>query len=242
MGPSSAAAAVGSRSMCCLKAVLRRPSPELWKFSLGPALPREQSDLPGADSLAVFPSNSAVGACDACRGFGRVIGVDWGLVILTKSSTLRTGVIKPIQTPAWKEIQDDGCAIPRPRAFHRDTAWSKLTQAQKDWVIEGSPNWNGKWSQTWYGIRRFFEYLESKAYKMHIRVLLCPEVPQLYRYPTCGARLKTESLLWRIGGKAGCGCRVAARRRGGRYQRFMPQAVGWSREQLESLPGLCCMT
>jgi excinuclease ABC subunit A len=39
-------------------------------------------------------------------------------------------------------------------------------------VIEGSPNWNGKWNKQWYGMRRFFEYLESKAYKMHIRVLL----------------------------------------------------------------------
>jgi excinuclease ABC subunit A len=68
-------------------------------------------------------------------------------------------------------------------------------------VIEGSPNWNGKWSQTWYGIRRFFEYLESKAYKMHIRVLLS-KYRSYTECPTCGgARLKTESLLWRIGGK-----------------------------------------
>jgi excinuclease ABC subunit A len=55
----------------------------------------------------------------------------------------------------------------------RDTAWNQLTPAQRDWVIEGSPNWNGNWNKQWYGVRRFFEYLESKAYKMHIRVL-CP--------------------------------------------------------------------
>ena len=84
----------------------------------------------------------------------------------------------------------------------RDTAWSKLTPAQRDWVIDGSPNWNGKWNQQWYGVHRFFEYLESKAYKMHIRVLLSK-----YRsYTPCqvcgGARLKTEALLWRLGIKA----------------------------------------
>ena len=69
-------------------------------------------------------------------------------------------------------------------------------------MINGSPNWNGKWNQHWFGIKRFFEYLETKAYKMHIRVLLSK-----YRsYTPCGncggARLKTESLLWRIGSKA----------------------------------------
>ena len=52
----------------------------------------------------------------------------------------------------------------------RDTAWSQLTETQQKWVIEGSPSWNGKWNQQWYGVKRFFGYLESKAYKMHIRV------------------------------------------------------------------------
>jgi hypothetical protein len=67
----------------------------------------------------------------------------------------------------------------------RDTAWSKLTPEQKHWVIEGTPSWEGNWNKQWYGIRRFFAYLESKAYKMHIRVL-CPStaatpLPQLRR-------------------------------------------------------------
>ncbi|MDH1473645.1 excinuclease ABC subunit UvrA [Comamonas thiooxydans] len=212
--------------------------PELWKFSLGLHCP--ESNLTYQEPIpSLFSFNSAVGACDACRGFGRVIGVDWGLVIPNEKLTLRTGVIKPIQTPAWKEIQDDLMRHSEAEGIPRDTAWSKLTQAQKDWVIEGSPNWNGKWSQTWYGIRRFFEYLESKAYKMHIRVLLS-KYRSYTECPTCGgARLKTESLLWRIGGKQAADAVLPPGDESGRYQRFMPQAVGWSREQLESLPGLC---
>jgi excinuclease ABC subunit A len=69
-------------------------------------------------------------------------------------------------------------------------------------VIDGVPGYkDGQWAKRWYGIKRFFQYLESKAYKMHIRVLLSK-----YRsYTPCetcgGARLKTESLLWRIGTK-----------------------------------------
>ncbi|AIJ44729.1 excinuclease ABC subunit A [Comamonas testosteroni TK102] len=211
---------------------------ELWKFSLGLHCP--ESNLTYQEPIpSLFSFNSAVGACDACRGFGRVIGVDWGLVIPNEKLTLRTGVIKPIQTPAWKEIQDDLMRHSEAEGIPRDTAWSKLTQAQKDWVIEGSPNWNGKWSQTWYGIRRFFEYLESKAYKMHIRVLLS-KYRSYTECPSCGgARLKTESLLWRIGSKQAADAVLPPGDESGRYQRFMPQAVGWSREQLESLPGLC---
>ncbi len=212
--------------------------PELWKFSLGLHCP--ESNLTYQEPIpSLFSFNSAVGACDACRGFGRVIGVDWGLVIPNEKLTLRTGVIKPIQTPAWKEIQDDLMRHSEAEGIPRDTAWSKLTQAQKDWVIEGSPNWNGKWSQTWYGIRRFFEYLESKAYKMHIRVLLS-KYRSYTECPTCGgARLKTESLLWRIGSKQAADAVLPPGDESGRYQRFMPQGVGWSREQLEGLPGLC---
>ena len=212
--------------------------PELWKFSLGLHCP--ESNLTYQEPIpSLFSFNSAVGACDACRGFGRVIGVDWGLVIPNEKLTLRTGVIKPIQTPAWKEIQDDLMRHSEAEGIPRDTAWSKLTQAQKDWVIEGSPNWNGKWSQTWYGIRRFFEYLESKAYKMHIRVLLS-KYRSYTECPTCGgARLKTESLLWRIGSKQAADAVLPPGDEGGRYQRFMPHGVGWNREQLDGLPGLC---
>ncbi|HEY4664162.1 MAG TPA: excinuclease ABC subunit A, partial [Comamonas sp.] len=80
--------------------------PYLWKFSQGLHCP--ESNLTYTEPMpSLFSFNSAVGACEACRGFGRVIGVDWGLVIPNEKLTLRTGAIKPIQTPGWKEIQDD---------------------------------------------------------------------------------------------------------------------------------------
>jgi excinuclease ABC subunit A len=206
--------------------------PDIWRFSTGLHCP--DSDLRYADPIpSMFSFNSAVGACEVCRGFGRVIGVDYGLVIPNDKLTLRAGVIKPIQTPAWAECQDDLMRHAEAAGIPRDTAWNKLTQEQKDWVIYGSPNWKGKWNQQWYGIKRFFEYLESKAYKMHIRVLLSK-----YRsYTPCetchGARLKTESLLWRIGGKEDADVVLAPEKR------FLPAGTQWSRAQLEALPGLC---
>ncbi|WP_338818785.1 excinuclease ABC subunit UvrA [Acidovorax temperans] len=206
--------------------------PELWRFSTGLHCP--DSDLRYSEPIpSAFSFNSAVGACDTCRGFGRVIGVDWGLVIPNDKLTLRSGAIKPIQTPAWQEAQDDLMRHAETAGIPRDTPWYQLTAEQKKWVIEGSPNWNGKWNQQWYGIQRFFDYLESKAYKMHIRVLLS-KYRSYTPCPVCaGARLKTESLLWRIGRKEDADAVMDP------GQRFMPQGVQWSRAQLEALPGLC---
>ncbi|MDM0082566.1 excinuclease ABC subunit UvrA [Variovorax sp. J31P179] len=206
--------------------------PDIWKFSTGLHCP--ESDIRYTDPIpSMFSFNSAVGACETCRGFGRVIGVDLGLVIPNDKLTLRAGAIKTIQTPAWKEAQDDLMRHAEDAGIPRDTPWNKLTAEQRHWVIEGSPNWKGKWNQQWYGVRRFFAYLESKAYKMHIRVLLS-KYRSYTPCPTCaGARLELESLLWRIGSKEDADAVLAP------SKRFMPVGAKWSREQLEALPGLC---
>jgi len=74
-------------------------SQQLWRWSTGLHCP--ESDLRYGDPVpALFSFNSAFGACDTCRGFGRVIGVDWGLVIPDERKTLRSGAIKPLLTPA----------------------------------------------------------------------------------------------------------------------------------------------
>jgi excinuclease ABC subunit A len=215
--------------------VLREPQDdrqECWRYSTGLHCP--DSDIRYADPTpAMFSFNSAFGACDTCRGFGRVIGVDFGLVIPDHRKTLRGGAIKPLQTPAWKECQDDLIKYSGEAGIPRDTAWGLLTEAQRQWVVDGDPAWKGNWHKQWYGVRRFFEYLESKAYKMHIRVLLSK-----YRsYTPCtacgGARLKLESLLWRVGSKADADAVLEP------PKRVLPVGVAWTREQLEALPGLC---
>ncbi len=235
--------------------------PARWRFSTGLHCP--ESNLRYTDPIpSMFSFNSAVGACDTCRGFGRVIGVDWGLVIPDQRLTLRAGAVKPIQTPAWSECQDDLMRHAEAAGIPRDTPWSKLTPEQRQWVIEGTPNFReGNWNKQWYGIRRFFGYLESKAYKMHIRVLLS-KYRSYTPCPDCGgARLKTEPLLWRVGTKADADAVLApeprraapsgesplggqrrhdsAERGGQQFRRFMPVGVAWSHEQLEALPGLC---
>ena len=205
---------------------------QMWRFSTGLHCP--DSDTRYTDPTpSLFSFNSAMGACEKCKGFGRVIGVDYGLVIPNDKLTLRAGAVKVMQTPAWKEAQDDLMRHAEAAGIPRDTPWYKLTSDHQAWVINGSPNWNGKWNQHWFGIKRFFEYLESKSYKMHIRVLLSK-----YRsYTPCGtcgsARLKLESLLWRLGTQEAADAVLPP------AERFMPVGVHWTRAQLETMPGLC---
>ena len=205
---------------------------EMWRFSTGLHCP--DSDTRYTDPTpSLFSFNSAMGACTICKGFGRVIGVDYGLVIPNDKLTLRAGAVKVMQTPAWKEAQDDLMRHAETAGIPRDTPWYKLTPEQQGWVISGSPNWNGKWSQHWFGIKRFFDYLESKSYKMHIRVLLS-KYRSYTPCETCGsARLQLESLLWRLGTKEAADAVLPA------AARFMPVGVQWSRAQLEAMPGLC---
>ena len=166
-----------------------------WRFSTGLHCP--DCDISYKDpSPSTFSFNSPIGACETCRGFGRSIGVDYGLVIPDGALSLRQGAIKPWQTESYKECQADLLKFARKRAIPLDTPWRDLTDAERAWVIEGEGEWT---KNVWYGVRRFFAWLETKAYKMHIRVLL-----SRYRsYTECsachGARLKPEALLWRVG-------------------------------------------
>ncbi|MFM9900625.1 MAG: excinuclease ABC subunit UvrA, partial [Polaromonas sp.] len=205
---------------------------EMWRFSTGLHCPDSDTRyLEPTPSL--FSFNSAMGACTTCKGFGRVIGVDYGLVIPNDKLTLRAGAVKVMQTPAWKEAQDDLMRHAEAAGIPRDTPWYKLTPEQQGWVINGSPSWNGKWSQHWFGIKRFFEYLESKAYKMHIRVLLSKYRSYTECHTCGGARLKLESLLWRLGTQAAADAVLPP------AQRFLPVGAQWRRDQLEAMPGLC---
>jgi excinuclease ABC subunit A len=190
---------------------------------------------------STFSFNSPLGACEACRGFGRVIGFDLGLVIPDESKSLREGAVKPWQTKSFAECQRDLEKFAPKFGVPLDTPWSLLPPEHRDWVVEGERGWSGKWQTQWYGIKRYFAWLESKAYKMHIRVLL-----SRYRsYTACaacqGARLKPDALLWRVGTKEDADAALATSAPAdgrGRYARYRPPGVRWPAAQLEALPGL----
>ncbi|MCL4746161.1 MAG: excinuclease ABC subunit A, partial [Burkholderiaceae bacterium] len=175
---------------------------DVWRFSS--ALHCASCDIGYADPLpSLFSFNSPIGACETCRGFGRVIGLDLGLVIPDETKTLAQGAVKPWQTKSFSECQREMKRYAPHAGVPLDVPWKDLSEAQRRWVVEGGDDWSGKWRTQWYGVRRFFAWLESRAYKMHIRVLLSK-----YRaYTPCvacgGARLKPDALLWRAGAVEG---------------------------------------
>ncbi len=150
-------------------------------------------DLPSkAPTPNLFSFNSAIGACPDCKGFGRIIGLDLGLVVPDPGKSLAGGAVKPWSTPSTEEERADLKRLCRRRGIPMDVPWRDLPAAARKTVIEGE-------GKEWYGVRGWFRWLETKIYKMHIRVLL-----SRYRsYDLCtacrGARLRPEALLVRVG-------------------------------------------
>jgi len=201
---------------------------DTWRFSS--ELHCAQCDLAyQTPTPSLFSFNSPLGACETCRGFGRTIGIDYGLVIPDETKSLRGGAIKPWQTKSYAECQQDLEKFAKLRGIPLDTPWRDLPAEARKWVMEGEGAWTKK---VWYGTRRFFAWLETRAYKMHVRVLL-----SRYRaYTPCsacdGARLKTQGVLWRIGSRALADSALGA------AARFRPHGVEWSAATLAALPGL----
>src|SRR5690606_3345908 len=147
---------------------------ETWRFSAGLHCARCDIDY-GTALPSTFSFNSPLGACEHCRGFGRVMGIDYGLVVPDETRSLRNGAIKPWQTASYKECQVEMERYAPKAGVRVDVPWRDLTDGERAWVIGGARDWKGgpsAWKHQWYGAQRFFDWLESRAYKMHVRVLL----------------------------------------------------------------------
>jgi excinuclease ABC subunit A len=140
----------------------------------------------------LFSFNSPIGACETCRGFGRNLDIDLDLVIPNPSLSLAEGAIKP-----WGGRKEDRLEYDDLRAFCRrkkipmHVPFQALSRAQKRAIIEGD--------DYYYGIRGFFSWLETKTYKMHVRVYLS-RYRSTVTCPDCGGtRFKEDTLLYRVG-------------------------------------------
>jgi excinuclease ABC subunit A len=141
----------------------------------------------------LFSFNNPYGACPRCQGFGNTIDFDLDLVVPDKSKTLAEGAIDPWTKPRYRNIFNEMKRLARSRGVPLDVPYYKLTAEQRRWVIEGD--------DAFIGVQGFFQYLERKKYKLHVRVFL-----SRYRgYALCpkckGGRLRQEALNVRVGGK-----------------------------------------
>ncbi|HEY2988677.1 MAG TPA: excinuclease ABC subunit UvrA, partial [Candidatus Binatia bacterium] len=139
----------------------------------------------------LFSFNSPLGACETCRGFGRVIDIDLDLVIPDPAKSLGDGAIKPWKTKARRTQRlTEFCES---KKIPMKKPWGELSEKQKKLIVEGDGRFKG--------IRGWFQRLERKSYRMHVRVFLSRYRAYLI-CPDCqGSRLKPDALNFRIEGK-----------------------------------------
>jgi excinuclease ABC subunit A len=145
----------------------------------------------------LFSYNSPLGACADCRGFGRVIAVDWEKVLPDHSRTIAQGAIKAWTGRSSEWEREVLQRFAKKRKIPLDVPWSELSEPQRRLVIDGEGTWEGG---KYPGVAAWFKWLESRTYKMHVRVFL-----SRYRdYVPCttcgGARLNATARSYRVGG------------------------------------------
>ncbi|MCL5005108.1 MAG: excinuclease ABC subunit UvrA [Acidobacteria bacterium] len=149
-----------------------------------------------------FSFNNPAGACPRCQGFGNTIDFDMDLVIPDKNKTLGEGAIEPWTKPRYRGFQTEMRRAARARGIPLTVPFYSLTPEERKWVLEGDDDF--------WGLRGFFNYLERKKYKLHVRVFL-----SRYRgYTLCsecqGGRVRKDALNVRIQGKNIVGvCRLS---------------------------------
>ncbi len=151
----------------------------------------------------LFSFNNPLGACPDCRGFGRVIGIDYDRVMPDRSLSIAGGVVKPFQSGQSRECQRDLLRACAEHDIDVHLPFEELPEADQRFVIGGETGADitaeELWENArWYGIDGFFKWMEKRTYKMHVRVFL-----SRYRaYKPCeschGGRFQSETLNFRL--------------------------------------------
>ncbi len=139
----------------------------------------------------LFSFNSPFGACPTCQGFGNTIGVDYDLVISKPLLSIKEGAIEPFTRPQHAWAQKELLKYASDNKIDVNKPFVDLPENVRQDIINGVRGWRG--------IKGFFSWLETKKYKLHVRVFLAK-----YRgYTTCpdcgGARLRQEARDVKIG-------------------------------------------
>ena len=141
----------------------------------------------------LFSFNHPLGACPECKGFGNILRYDPDLVIPDHSKSLAQGAIEPWCKPSGDWWQKQMLLSMKRRGVDLSAPYKDLPQEIQQILWQGA----GKME----GVQQFFDYLEGKRYKLHVRVML-----SRYRTPvpcpTCaGSRLRPDARYVKIAGR-----------------------------------------
>ena len=142
----------------------------------------------------LFSFNSPFGACPLCQGFGNTVDLDFELVVPNENLSVEDGAIAPFARPQYDWAQKELLKFAKSSGIDTKIAFADLSDEQKNRIFEGVLGWRG--------VRGFFKWLDTKKYKLHVRVFLS----KFRGYTTCpeckGGRLRIEARSVKVGGKS----------------------------------------
>ncbi len=142
----------------------------------------------------LFSFNSPYGACPTCQGFGNTIGIDYGLVIPNPLLSIKGGAIEPFTRPTHAWAQKELLKYAASANIDINTPFADLPDFQQNCIIYGDEGWRG--------LKGFFQWLETKKYKLHVRVFLA-KYRGYTKCPDCeGQRLRQEARDVKVGGRS----------------------------------------
>ncbi len=141
----------------------------------------------------LFSFNSPFGACPLCQGFGNTIDIDFELVVPNANLSIEGDAVDPFSRPQYDWAKKELLKFARNEGIDTKIPFADLSEEEKRVIFEGKRGWRG--------VRGFFNWLETKKYKLHVRVFMAK-----YRgYTTCpeckGGRLRKEARAVKVGGK-----------------------------------------
>jgi excinuclease ABC subunit A len=133
---------------------------------------------------SLFSFNSPYGACPRCQGFGNTIDYDMDLVVPDKTLSIDDGAVDPWTKPQYSWYYDEEFTRAARGKVRLRTPFCELTTEERAVVVEH--------------VRRFFAEVETKKYKVHVRVFLS-RYRGYAQCPDCGgSRLRKEALYIRV--------------------------------------------
>lgn len=141
----------------------------------------------------LFSFNSPLGACDNCKGFGNTLDYDVNLIVPNPRASLDRGAVDPFTKPMMRAAQKKMMEFAKAQKISTSDSWQDLTEKEQKLLLYGKDKYKG--------IIGAFKKLETKKYKLHVRVFL-RRYQEAFLCRVChGSRLKPEALNIKVKSK-----------------------------------------